>query len=190
MVAAAWAKGIARASSYSIAVPTASFVLEIYPADVFKGEGRWWDARRFDSQQGWAISPGRCDRQQIICSSVFEFSLFQCNTKSIWISKFKNHNATVIRNTKKSLFRQSPILAVRRKHKERGGRCKGIWASPSHDLRWRCPWCNCYRRRKWLRWHEFKSWTKLIAFHIALVPLGKVWIQLFSLQLWVNSRTD
>ena len=27
-------------------------------------------------------------------------------------------------------------------------------------------------------------------FTIALIPLGKVWIQLFSLQLWVNSRTD
>ena len=54
----------------------------------------------------------------------------------------------------------------------------------------RCPWCNCYRRRKWTRRHEFKSWTRLIAFHIALIPLGKVWIQLFSLQQWVNSRTD
>ncbi len=54
----------------------------------------------------------------------------------------------------------------------------------------RCPWCNCYRRRKWTRRHEFKSWTWLNAFHIALIPLGKVWIQLFSLQLWVNSRTD
>ena len=30
----------------------------------------------------------------------------------------------------------------------------------------------------------------LIAFHIALIPLGKVWIQLFSLRLWVNSRAD
>ena len=55
---------------------------------------------------------------------------------------------------------------------------------------WRCPWCSRYRRRKWTRWHEFKSWTRLIGFHIALIPLGKVWIQLFSLQLWVNSRTD
>ena len=54
----------------------------------------------------------------------------------------------------------------------------------------RCPWCSRYRRRKWTRRHEFKSWTRLIAFHIALIPLGKVWIQLFSLQLWVNSRTD
>ena len=44
-------------------------------------------------------------------------------------------------------------------------------------------WCNGYRRRKWTRRHEFKSWTKLIAFHIAPIPLGKVWIQLFSLQL-------
>ena len=54
----------------------------------------------------------------------------------------------------------------------------------------RCPWCSRYRRRKWTRRHEFKSWMSLIAFHIALIPLGKVWIQLFSLQLWVNSRTD
>ena len=60
-----------------------------------------------------------------------------------------------------------------------------------HWLPWeRCPWCSRGRRRKWTRRHEFKSWTWLIAFHIALIPLGKVWIQLFSLQLWVNSRTD
>ena len=37
-----------------------------------------------------------------------------------------------------------------------------------------CQWCNGYRRRKWTRRHEFKSWTILIAFHIALIPLGKV----------------
>ena len=53
-----------------------------------------------------------------------------------------------------------------------------------------CPWCSGYRRWKWTRRHEFKSWTRLIAFHIALIPLGKVWIQLLSLQLWVNSRAD
>ena len=54
----------------------------------------------------------------------------------------------------------------------------------------RCPWCNDYRRQKWTLRHKFKSWMRLIAFHIALIPLGKVWIQLFSLQLWVNRRTD
>ena len=58
------------------------------------------------------------------------------------------------------------------------------------------PWCNGYRRRKWTRRQEFKPWTRLIAFHIALIPLGKVWIQLFSYggrifgMLWVNSRAD
>ena len=52
----------------------------------------------------------------------------------------------------------------------------------------RCSWCNGYRRRKFTRRHEFKSWTRLIAFHIALIPLAKVWSQLFSLQLWVNSK--
>ena len=71
------------------------------------------------------------------------------------------------------------------------GSVEGQYVTPHIVKRtWRCPWCNCYRRRKWTRRHEFKSWTRLIAFHIALIPLGKVWIQLFSLQLWVNSRTD
>ena len=58
-----------------------------------------------------------------------------------------------------------------------------------HTVKW-CPWCNGYRRRIWTWRYEFKSWTRLTAFHIAVIPLGKVWIQLFSLQLWVNSRTD
>ena len=49
---------------------------------------------------------------------------------------------------------------------------------------------NGYRHRIWTRRYEFNSWTWLIAFHIALIPLGKVWIQLLSLQLWVNSRVD
>ena len=35
------------------------------------------------------------------------------------------------------------------------------------------PWGNGYRRRKCTRRHEFKSWTRLIAFHIALITLGK-----------------
>ena len=51
-------------------------------------------------------------------------------------------------------------------------------------------WCNGYRRRKWTRRHELKPWSRQIAFHIALIPLGKVWIQSFSLQQWVHSRTD
>ena len=37
-------------------------------------------------------------------------------------------------------------------------------------LWWRCPWCNGYRRRIWTRQYEFKSWTRLMAFHIALIP--------------------
>ena len=37
---------------------------------------------------------------------------------------------------------------------------------------------------------EFKTWTKLFAFHIGVIPLGKVGIQLFSPQLWVNSRIE
>ena len=43
-----------------------------------------------------------------------------------------------------------------------------------HRYIWRGSWCNGYRRRKWARQHEFKSWTRLITFHRALIPLGKV----------------
>ena len=59
---------------------------------------------------------------------------------------------------------------------------------PTWPMSWfigRCPWCNGYRHRKWTQRHKFKFWTRLIAFHIALIPFGKVCIQLFSLQLWV-----
>ena len=38
---------------------------------------------------------------------------------------------------------------------------------------WRCPWCNGYRHRIWTRRYEFNSWTRLIAFHIAPLSLGK-----------------
>ena len=65
-----------------------------------------------------------------------------------------------------------------------------IHHSPDYIAGSMCPWCSGYPRRIGTRRYEFKSWTRLIAFHIALIPLGKVWIQLFSLQLWVNSRTD
>ena len=33
-----------------------------------------------------------------------------------------------------------------------------------------CPWCNGYRRSQWTWQHEFKSWTRLIACYIALIP--------------------
>ena len=52
-----------------------------------------------------------------------------------------------------------------------------VWILLFRYTTWRCTWCNGYRRRKWTRRYEFKSWTRLIAFHIALIPLGKVWIQ-------------
>ena len=35
-------------------------------------------------------------------------------------------------------------------------------------------WCNCHCHRKWTQQHEFKSWMRLIVFHIELIPLGKV----------------
>ena len=35
---------------------------------------------------------------------------------------------------------------------------------------------NAYNRRKWTLSQEFKPWTRLCVFHIALISLGKVLI--------------
>ena len=55
---------------------------------------------------------------------------------------------------------------------------------------WRCSWSNGYCDRKWTQQHKFKFWMRLIAFYVALIPLGKVRIQLSSLQPEINSRAD
>ena len=44
---------------------------------------------------------------------------------------------------------------------------------------WMWSWCSGYRRRKWTRWPELKSWMKPFTFHIALILWIKVWIQQF-----------
>ena len=48
--------------------------------------------------------------------------------------------------------------------------------------------CADYCHRKWLRWREFKTLTRRLAFLVALIYVQKAWIQLYSLQLLVNSR--
>ena len=42
-------------------------------------------------------------------------------------------------------------------------------------------WCIVYCCRKWTQQSKFNPWMKLFAFHIGLIPLGKVLIQLFFL---------
>ena len=36
---------------------------------------------------------------------------------------------------------------------------------------------NCYCRKKWTQWPEFKSWTRQFTFHKELITLGKVCMQ-------------
>ena len=38
--------------------------------------------------------------------------------------------------------------------------------------------------------HDDTSSTSLITFHKALIFMGRIWIFLFSLQQWINSKTD
>ena len=54
----------------------------------------------------------------------------------------------------------------------------------------RCLWYKGYWHKKLIQPLEFKSWMRLVAIYIALIHMRKVWIQLYSLQLWVNSRAE
>ena len=63
-----------------------------------------------------------------------------------------------------------------------------VWFTNYKELR--CSWCYGYCCRKWTLPSEFKSWTRPFVFHIALILWGKICIQLFSLQLCINSRSD
>ena len=107
-----------------------------------------------------------------------------CKKKYQITMVWKTHNEFDTNNNNEKINKYLELTRVREK----------LWKIRMENIhtialrRW--PWCNGYRRMKWSLRHEFKSWTRLIAFHIALIPLGKVWIRLFSLQLWVNSRTD
>ena len=65
-----------------------------------------------------------------------------------------------------------------------------IFSSLLNDLDWRCPWCNGYRHGNGHGDTSSNPGREWLHFHIALIPSGKVLIQLFSLQLWVNSRAD
>ena len=40
---------------------------------------------------------------------------------------------------------------------------------------WRIGYC----QKKWTQKHEFKFWTKLFMFDIALISMGEAWINLF-----------
>ena len=47
--------------------------------------------------------------------------------------------------------------------------------------------CNGYCHRKRTQRLKYKFWARMVAFHIVLIHLEKVWIQLYSLLLWVNN---
>ena len=46
-------------------------------------------------------------------------------------------------------------------------------------------WCNGYLRTKWTQQLDFKSWTRLFAFHIVLIPIGK-YESIYSLSPTIN----
>ena len=66
-----------------------------------------------------------------------------------------------------------------------------IWCLLEFTSSWyQTPHIKTYRRPKWTLRYEFKSWTRLIAFHIVLKLLCKICVQLFSFHPWATNRAD
>ena len=47
--------------------------------------------------------------------------------------------------------------------KESRKRIRQYHGDNKNTRKWRCQWCNGYRRRNWTRRHEFESWTDCIS---------------------------
>ena len=145
----------------------------------------------------WQIICDKKRRRKIftITEEWIDASVEKCAKKSKerLITAASNNNGNIRPNRKKKKSEEKSLYEYFKRQigeKIMKGLIKGNIKKEIESLSIAAPWCNSYRRCKWTRRYEFKSWTRLIAFHIALIPLGNVWIQLFSLQLWVNRRTD
>ena len=80
-----------------------------------------------------------------------------------------------------SILRVHLILKLAEKAFEQAYVCMYVCSNLCH---------NDYCHRKWTPWPEFKSGMRLFEFCIALKPMENVWIKLFSMRLWVNSRAN
>ena len=81
-----------------------------------------------------------------------------------YIEKYERGLITAIRNDTDNSMDNRITITRKQKWKEQlYGRFKRLINKISREKTW-----------KWTRLHEFKSWTRLIAFPIALIPLGKV----------------
>ena len=140
-----------------------------------------------------AFPPGQCTSPQLHpCHRIFDKDGHQGYVSGCDEGYWHTHNRGLPWSVPEVVGTVQQVHCSRRRLLRRGLESHVCTINKSTYTKkvWRCPWCSRYRRRKWTRRYEFKSWTRPIAFHIALIPLGKVWIQLLSLQLWVNSRTD
>ena len=52
-------------------------------------------------------------------------------------------------------------------------------------IKWRFWKRNGYRRKKWNLYHEFKSWTRMLAFHSMVMPLAKASIHHKLTYTWI-----
>ncbi len=120
------------------------------------------DLRRLICHKTQQTKPNRLAKVEQCIWQTVQTHVVQQTKKSATISVYRAVSLAILLCGSKLWVTYYHLRLLERFHK----RCSGIIL--------KIPWCNGYRRRKWTRRHEFKFWTRLIAFHIALIPLGKV----------------
>ena len=86
---------------------------------------------------------------------------------SVWWRRFRKRSSFKLETLVTNLFLTFALDSFEKSFKSKLlGFYHFLWKYQTikRILFWRCPWCNGCRRRKWTRRHEFKYWTRLIAF--------------------------
>ena len=122
------------------------------------------------------------------CKGVFRYFFFECaltQPYEVW---------TAVQTYKLFRFKEDGekyrVLTMNRLNFTwcQDNRSDTINLSCKLQCKWRrSEWNDYYRKRRTLC-SEFKSRKNLFSFHIVPIPLGKVWIQLFSPQLCVEGQ--
>ena len=84
----------------------------------------------FNSEFSFSLTGCLAKAKNPVCSTIYQYLEGEYLVHDILNIKISKKIMRLFnRNKKKSLFRLSPIVKVRRKHEERERPCKGIWAN-------------------------------------------------------------
>ena len=104
-----------------------------------------------------------------LCNSIFLEQHFRSNGHNFNTEVKSTMSERIVKHIRiKSMTEKSMIEKANKEAKKQKIKIRDKWIN--NQQKKKNGGIRGYRRREWTRRHEFKSWTRLIAFHIALIP--------------------